>query len=218
MGNGIDKFLSFMKLSDSEYEAEDEFEEFDEDDDDIEEDFDDDEPVRKKASKSRKSSSQSRKNADDLFDDLDDDDSDRGGFFRRSSSSGSSRYRRGNKVVQMNGRAGRGGMEVCVIRPVDFESYCQEISDVILENKAAIINFQDVKRASDAQRIIDFVSGACYAIDGTVKQIAENIVVVAPYDIDVSGDFLDEHAQSSVDVPGFVDDTEEPGYRQTYEM
>lgn len=217
MGSGMDKFLSFMKLNDSEYEVEDEFEEFD-DDDDIEEDFDDEEPVRKKASKSRKSSANNRKNADDLFDDMDEDDSDRGGFFKRSSSLGSSRFRRGNKVVQMHGRAGRGGMEVCVIKPVDFESYCQEISDVILENKAAIINFEDVRRASDAQRIIDFVSGACYAIDGTVKQIAENIVVVAPNDIDVSGDFLDEHAETGVDVPGFVDDTDEPGYRQTYEV
>ena len=53
-----------------------------------------------------------------------------------------------------------------------------------------------------AQRIIDFVSGSCYAINGNIKQISETIVIVTPEDIDITGD-LQELASSNVNVPAF---------------
>ena len=215
MGKGIDKILGFMKLGDSEYSEEDEFEEFDEDLDEEEEE--EETPTR------GSSRSSSRKSSRDSYDDIEDEEAPaRGGFFHRSSSgsslaAGTSRFGRSSKVVPMSGRSARGGMEVCVVRPVDFESYSQEISDIILENKAAIINFEDVKNEGDSQRLIDFISGCCYAIDGSVRQIAENIVVVAPNDIDISGDYLEENGGGNIELPGFDEDEGEESLR-SYEM
>jgi cell division inhibitor SepF len=64
-----------------------------------------------------------------------------------------------------------------------------------------VINF-DLVSLEDAQRIIDFVSGSCYAINGTVKQVADKIVIFTPNDIDITGDFMDA-ASSAVTVPAF---------------
>lgn len=212
MSRSFGKFLDFMKLSDSEYE--DDFE----DEAEAEEEKAEEESVKETVKKEKKTSNNSRfsrkpkkaeeKIEDDFSDysDIDDDDDEipeppvkRSTFRRssgRSSDSGSSR------IVSMSSRGSRGGtgMEVRVCRPSDFDS-CQEISDIILSGRAAVINF-DLVSLEDAQRIIDFVSGSCYAINGTVKQVADKIVIFTPNDIDITGDFLDA-ASSAVTVPAF---------------
>jgi len=196
MSKGINRILDFMKLNDNEYENDyDEFEEEEEPEQEV--------PVRnvsRKNKQSRKAKKASARPQTTSYEELDDipDDIPEDNYARRSSG----RQRKSNKIVQMNSAARSSAMEVCVTKPIDFES-CQEISDIILENKAAIINFESVT-TEDAQRIIDFVSGSCYAIDGTVKQVSENIVVVTPNDIDISGDFQDADG-AHVEVPSFSD-------------
>lgn len=211
MSRSFGKFLDFMKLSDSEYE--DDFEDEVEEEEKAEEASAPEESVKKEKKPAtsrfgRKAKKLSEDNIDDditSFSDIDDDDDDdeipdrpaRRSSFRRSKSSESS----GPRIVSMS-RSSRNaaGMEVRVCRPSDFDS-CQDISDIILSGKAAVINF-DLVSLEDAQRIIDFVSGCCYAINGTVKQIADKIVIYTPNDIDITGDFLDA-ASSKVTVPAF---------------
>ena len=211
MSRSFGKFLDFMKLSDSEYE--DDFE------DEVEEEKAEEasapkESVKKEKKTStsrfgRKAKKQSEDNIDDditSFTDIDDDDDDddeipdppvRRSSFRRNRSSETS----GPRIVSMSrNNRNAAGMEVRVCRPSDFDS-CQDISDIILSGKAAVINF-DLVSLEDAQRIIDFVSGCCYAINGTVKQVADKIVIYTPNDIDITGDFLDA-ASSKVTVPAF---------------
>lgn len=211
MSRSFGKFLDFMKLSDSEYE-----DDFDEEveDEKTEEESAPKEPVKKEKKSttsrfSRKAKKQAEvRNDDDIttFTDIDDEDDDdipeptvRRSSFRRNS--GRSSDTSGPRIVSMthNSRTSS-GMEVHVCRPSDFDS-CQDISDIILSGRAAVINF-DLVSLEDAQRIIDFVSGSCYAINGTVKQVADKIVIYTPNDIDITGDFLDA-ASSKVTVPAF---------------
>ena len=212
MSRSFGKFLDFMKLSDSEYE--DDFE------DEAEGEKTEEESEPKESVKKEKKPAASRfgrrakkqiedKDDDDItaFPDIDDEDDDddipeppaKRPSFRRSS--GRSSESSGPRIVSMSrGPRGGSGMEVRVYRPSDFDS-CQDISDIILSGKAAVINF-DLVSLEDAQRIIDFVSGCCYAINGTVKQVADKIVIYTPNDIDITGDFLDA-ASSKVTVPAF---------------
>lgn len=200
MSKGFNKILDFMKLNDNEYDEYDDYE-----DDDIEdaiEEMEEEAPKKKKAASARTSSTRTKKTSarrNDDFEDLDDEP-----VSRKSQSSYSSRktsaYGHSSKIVPMRTSVSSRSMEVCVSKPVDFNT-CQEISDIILSGRAAIINFDGVT-TQEAQRIIDFVSGACYAINGSAKQISDTIVVVTPEEIDITGD-LQEMASSSVDVPAF---------------
>ena len=52
-----------------------------------------------------------------------------------------------------------------------------------------------------AQRIMDFISGACYALNGSLQAISNNIFIVAPENIDVSGDLRDELLNDSLLSP-----------------
>jgi len=106
---------------------------------------------------------------------------------------------RKDKVVPMQSSR-RSGLEVCVIRPQSIED-AREITDTLKDGKAVVLNLEGV-RVEVAQRIIDFVSGSCYAINGNIKPISDTIVIVTPEDIDITGD-LQELASSSVNVPAF---------------
>ena len=51
-----------------------------------------------------------------------------------------------------------------------------------------------------AQRIIDFASGSCYAINGSLQKVSNFIFIITPSDVDVSGDFQ-EILNGAFDMP-----------------
>ena len=48
-----------------------------------------------------------------------------------------------------------------------------------------------------AQRIIDFIGGACYGMGGELKAISANIFIAVPSSIEVTGDLRDEILNST---------------------
>ena len=52
-----------------------------------------------------------------------------------------------------------------------------------------------------AQRIIDFTSGSCYAINGNLQKISNYIFIITPQSVEISGDFQDIFGGSSFDMP-----------------
>lgn len=79
-------------------------------------------------------------------------------------------------------------MEVCVIKPTSTEDE-REIADTLLNNRTVVLNLEGLD-VEIAQRIIDFTSGACYAINGRLQKISNYIFVITPSCVDISGDYL----------------------------
>ena len=88
------------------------------------------------------------------------------------------------KVVSMN----RSSMEVKVIKPHTFED-SQEICNMLLNGRPVIVNLEGFD-PDDAQRIMDFISGCIYAINGKYHQISKYIFIFSPENVDISGDPL----------------------------
>lgn len=76
-------------------------------------------------------------------------------------------------------------MKMIVYHPVSYED-AQNIIDNLRARKPVIVNMEDLE-VSCAQRILDFLSGAIYALQGTIRKISRNIFVVAPANYDVIG-------------------------------
>ena len=99
-------------------------------------------------------------------------------------------YRNTHPVISLSMKGGKkgnvGGMEVCVIKPSSFDD-AREISETLLANHTVILNMEGIDLAL-AQRIIDFISGSCYAIDGNLQKVSNYIFIVTPSDVDISGD------------------------------
>lgn len=89
-----------------------------------------------------------------------------------------------SKVVPMRGK---NGMEVCVIRPSTIEDG-GEITNTLVSGRAVILNLEGI-HVELAQRIIDFTSGSCFAIDGNLQKVSNYIFIATPPTVEISGDF-----------------------------
>ena len=89
-----------------------------------------------------------------------------------------------SRIVRMGNLS---SMEVCVIKPTNVEDG-REIANTLLEGKAVVLNLEGID-VELAQRIIDFTSGACYAINGNLQKVSNFIFIITPEAVDISGDF-----------------------------
>ncbi|WP_068672466.1 cell division protein SepF [Oceanobacillus sp. Castelsardo] len=62
----------------------------------------------------------------------------------------------------------------------------QEIADNIVSKRAVVINLQRVDR-NQAKRIVDFLSGTVYALNGDIQKLGSETFLCTPENIDVSG-------------------------------
>nr|WP_303183214.1 cell division protein SepF [Lachnoclostridium phocaeense] len=183
----LDKFLDIMKLSDDDddYENDDFF------DDDYDDDDYDDRSSKKNGILSKfNRGKDSGRDRDDDYDDYDDDYDERSA--RPSSSRASHQPAGSSKVTPMRQPSSRRqapNMEVCVIKPSSVED-AREITETLLSGRTVILNLEGLD-LEVAQRIIDFTSGATFAINGNLQKISNYIFLVTPTNVDISGDLQD---------------------------
>ncbi|MDD3920755.1 MAG: cell division protein SepF [Eubacteriales bacterium] len=76
-------------------------------------------------------------------------------------------------------------MKMIVYHPISYED-TQNIIDNMKSRKPVIVNMEELE-VDCAQRILDFMAGAVYALNGTIFKISRGIFVVAPNNYDVIG-------------------------------
>ena len=152
------------------------------DEDDFEDDFFDDDDFEETPKKSF-----FKRNKKSDYDDDEDD------FYEDKKTSTAS-----SKVTPMRQPARRASMEVCVIKPTVVDD-AREITETLLSGRTVILNLEGLD-LEIAQRIIDFTSGATFAINGNLQKISNYIFLVTPTNVDISGD-LQDLLNTSFDVP-----------------
>ena len=76
--------------------------------------------------------------------------------------------------------------EVVLFRPGSFND-TSKAADDLRNQKAVIVNMENVDKAM-ARRVVDFLSGCVYALDGDVKKIAQSAYLFCPHNLEISGD------------------------------
>ena len=71
-----------------------------------------------------------------------------------------------------------GNVAVRVFKPTSFDDVCA-VMDFLLLGKPAIVNVEAIKEQT-IQRVMDILSGACYALNGSMSEIAHNIYLISP--------------------------------------
>ncbi len=100
----------------------------------------------------------------------------------------------GSKVVPMR-TVSKGEMEVCIVKPSTFED-AQDVCNIILSGRAAVVNLEGFD-ADEAQRIMDFISGCIFAVNGKLHRISKFIFIFSPENVDISGDYMDLISENS---------------------
>ncbi len=108
----------------------------------------------------------------------------------------SSRYGANSKVYKIDTNI---QMEVLVSNPTSVEE-AGEACDALRDRKTVVVNLSKVNFAT-AQRISDFLSGASYVLDGTLQLISDEILIIGPMNVDITGNFADELQANGIDIP-----------------
>ena len=164
----LDKILNAVKLNDD-YDDDDEF--FDDDEEfeespkpkkrffkklDDEDDFD--EPVEKKPVRTVKSTKESTVKSTTAT------------KTSSAKTKTTAKPKTTSKITPLSGRTNVANMEVCVIKPTSMED-TREIADTLLDNCTVLLNLEGID-VEVAQRVIDFSSGTCYALGGSLQKVS----------------------------------------------
>lgn len=165
--------------------SDDDYDDYDEDEEDTEDDYEEEEerPARRSAPARRPRAAAPVEDEPE-----EDEDSDFG--FGSISASGSGSSALGSSsgfngpVLHTGSSANR--QEVVLFRPGSFND-TSKAADDLRNRKAVIVNMENVDKAM-ARRVVDFLSGCVYALDGDVKKIAQSAYLFCPHNMEISGD------------------------------
>lgn len=91
-----------------------------------------------------------------------------------------------NKIVNINSQ---GHFKVVIHNPQSFEQ-AREITEHLKGKKAVVVNVEGLDK-NLAQRIVDFLSGSVYALNGNIQKVTNGIILVAPQNVDIQGGLIE---------------------------
>ena len=154
--------------------ADDEYDEYDDEEEGLD-GYEEEEVEERPAPRSRRSSIFSTPAAEDTT-------------FKAAPTTASTGF--SGQVVSLGNR-----QEVVLFHPATFND-TSKAADDLRSKKAVIVNMENVDKAM-ARRVVDFLSGCAYAVDGKVKKVAQSTYLFCPHNMDVVGDL--ENLQSEVE-------------------
>ena len=102
-----------------------------------------------------------------------------------------------DKVVSMP-QAQTNAIKMVISQPTTFEQ-SDEICSFLKEKKSVIVNLEYVNK-DVARRIVDFISGGVYALDGYIQKISNSIFLVAPSNYEITNEMAREEMKSKLSV------------------
>ncbi|HZG88246.1 cell division protein SepF [Paenibacillus sp.] len=91
-----------------------------------------------------------------------------------------------NNVVSLHAQK---TSKLVLCEPRNYEE-TQDIADHLRSRRAILVNLQRV-RPEQAMRIVDFLSGTVYALNGAISKVGPNIFVCTPDSVEIQGVITD---------------------------
>lgn len=86
-------------------------------------------------------------------------------------------------------------IEMVVVKPEKLESVTQ-IADYLVDRKTILLNLEETNKEV-ARRLIDFLNGVAYAINGDLRKVATNTYVITPSNVELSGEKMNTNQETA---------------------
>ena len=86
--------------------------------------------------------------------------------------------------------------KVTITKPVDYEE-ATEICEALKNRRIVLVN-TTVLELKIAQRLLDFISGSCYALGGELQQIEKGVYLLSPSNVEVTNELKNELSSKAV--------------------
>ena len=110
----------------------------------------------------------------------------RTGYFARREKE-TEKVSRSAKVLPMTGASPVVTSSKMVITEPQCFDDVKEISEHLKERRSVIVNLETLTK-EDQRRIIDFLSGATYVVDGSIQKISTLIYLITPKSVEIQND------------------------------
>ena len=88
-----------------------------------------------------------------------------------------------------------GKQEVVLFHARAFDD-AAKAADELVKRRAVILNMENVDKAM-TRRVVDFLSGCVYALNGKVKKVAQATYLFCPHNMDIVGDLESLQAEAT---------------------
>ena len=73
--------------------------------------------------------------------------------------------------------------KVVITQPESYEDV-EEIGEYLKQRKSVIVNLESINK-EDGKRILDFLSGASFALDGSIQKVSNLIYLMTPNSVEI---------------------------------
>lgn len=87
-------------------------------------------------------------------------------------------------------------VKVVVVEPRSFDEV-QGITDNLKNRRPVIVNLEQAE-PDLAKRVVDFVSGATYALNGSLQKVGNGIFLFVPNNIDIASELKDQNREKGI--------------------
>ena len=96
-------------------------------------------------------------------------------------------------------------VKMVISQPTTFEQ-SEEICSLLKEKKSVIVNLEYVSKEV-ARRIVDFISGGVFALDGHIQKVSNSIFLIAPYNYEITNEMAREEISNKLSVSWLKNNT-----------
>lgn len=96
-------------------------------------------------------------------------------------------------------------IKMVITQPTSFEQ-SEEICNYLKEKKSIIVNLEYVNK-DVARRIVDFISGGVFALDGHIQKVSNSIFLIAPYNYEITNEMAREEISNKLSVSWLKNNT-----------
>jgi cell division inhibitor SepF len=89
-------------------------------------------------------------------------------------------------------------LELKVVRPESFAAVGQ-IADHLLNGRTVVLNLEATSK-EQSRRIVDFLNGVAYSIEGDIKLVSANTYIITPNSVNMSGEAINDATSSEDDT------------------
>lgn len=98
-------------------------------------------------------------------------------------------------AMPVSGLRTNSSLQMILVKPERYEEV-SEVADHLRNKNAVVLNLEATDHAT-AKRLVDFLSGCAYALEGNIRKVATSTYVITPYNVDLVGELAAENIENN---------------------
>lgn len=102
---------------------------------------------------------------------------------------------RRNNIIPVQSAPGRGSISIIKIKKYED---AETLASILKSGRPIIFDVGEMEEPKEAGKVVDFMSGAVFGLDGNIKRVSGGIFLAVPNTMNITNDEINKRASSSI--------------------